>query len=1466
MGRPYHSAKGWLLAALASIGLSALPTISWGSDARIVFERLSLSEGLSQSNVFAFTQDRDGYLWMGTQNAADRFDGHGIWSFRFEPNDPESLTRGSITGFHNGPLGNLWITTEYGITRFDPDTRQVKRVFEAEPRPTAPLYSVLSGIKQFCDDQIISVFYNLAWRIDPITEQAFPIDIVGKQSNGLISSNVRDNSGKNWLSDGENLWVADCADLSLHHHASRLSDGTYKDFGQSLLAITPLGHLAWAGTDGLRLIDPNSGEWLTTIEPSNYGETSDDVLSVATDPLGGLWIFTRQSLTRLVLDDSGLMPRRWERQMRHGIDLDLAENRPAMFVETSRDGLIWISVANTVGVYDPTERSFQSFKHDPLDERSLPPTVGWNGYDLFADEFGVIWIGSKLGGVARYVPERHRFTHIKNPMRSPYVVRGISKQRVDQMKYLWVGLDDGGIELWHSKTDQGFERISFAMIDNGYEADASRLRVRAMARHPITGAAWFNTTRFLAVADARDRTVSIHSEHLNEFTRSRALAFSPDGRFLYQSIGQVLIQHEFDPNGQWISARPLTWLSEKIDFFRLGALEVMADGTLLVAAEDALFAVTPWNQTVYPIDLLTSDVLTSDLLATATPGPESAPVNRNRHRVVSMLSLANDTLWLGTEAAGLFETQIQKTSDSITLETKRFWSEAEGLPDVTIYAIAKDNLGHIWASSNRGLSRLDPNTSTILNFGLDDGLQAYEFNTGVVHTANDGSLYFGGINGVSMFQPSNISPHPLPPRVHLDDVLVNQESLNPEVGSGVESSLDHDENNWVLHYAGLHSVAPERNRFAYQLEGLDVGWVDAGRQRVARYTGLNPGQYRFWVRSANGDGVWSEPKMLFEARILPPPWLSPLAYTFYTLLIFLVIIAFVARARQRRIELQRLVDQRTQELKTKNDLVVKQSTSLQEALNARTLFFANVSHELRTPLTLINAQLNMIDKALPSHESVGLAQRYLKRLVRLVDQLLDLSKIRLHGVQTASSAWSLDHLLKTTVKAYEGVAHEKSIALTHSIEAGWYTRADPASVEKIILNLLTNAIKFTPSQGRVHLTLEADPKGGVCLVVTDTGPGIPPSEQDTIFERFHRVPVQESQRISGAGLGLALVSEAVAAIGGQLKLDSQLGHGATFSVWLPAQHGAEAGMLVTPAEQTKTLTPVDTDTEIALIERSAKTKDTLAEGASHTKGTLLIVEDNEDLRDHLTSLLSAEWTVQTASDGLAALDCLEHTDVDVILSDIMMPRMDGLALLEKVREDLGTSHIPFLFLTARSDDETELKSLMLTADDFVRKPFEADVLQLKLKNLLISRKRLQAHLDQIPNLSPDSNSGSDRAPGEAVSRPELSPRDQRFLARLGKWMQAHYADPSLTVATVAQGLAVDERTLQRKTRALFGYTPAHYINEYRIRCACEALKDPMLEVQEVADQVGYNNPRYFSRVFAKHRGQSPTQWRKSRKK
>ena len=1395
--------------------LSCLSTAATAQS--ISFDRLSLEEGLSQSNIFSFTQDSAGYLWMGTESAADRFDGHQIEAFRHDPADDNTITAGAVVDLHSPPDDQLWILTEDGVSHLDLATEIVTRAFEVEATTNDPIFGTIGGLETFCEDHVIAVFSEQAWRVDGDTHKSQRLSFNGQQPKDRLTQPIRDNNGHVWLTDGHDLWRSNCETDTLDHKATWPDATGLPEFGVSLLALTGLGDLAWAGADGIGIIDTDTDQWRHTIRLER------EVSAVATDALGGLWVLTDQALIRAELDETGESVRRWTTHIEHELPIDNFTNKPALQTAQSGDGIIWVATANLLGAYRPNQGTFQQFAHDPLNPQSPPPTAGWTGYDLFADRFGVVWIGAKLGGVARYVPQRHRFEHFRDISQPSYVVRGVAEQRVDNKRFVWVGLDDRGLQLFQNHVEHGMTPVSPERIVASQPVDPTRLRIRSFAVHPKTDSVWFNSVEWFGRLDAREPAIRFESQHSEEFDRSRAMAFSPTGRYLYQALGPNLIEHEFDAEGNRLDGQALDWLPSKINEFRIQALTVLASGTVLMSAEDQLFAMRSWDQTVTPVDIAS---------------------NSHRTRVISMLALSGGRLLLGTANSGLIEAQWSESDNTFSLQIERRWSQSDGLADVTVYAMARDLAGRVWLSSNRGLSRLDLTSNQILNFTLDDGLQAYEFNSHVVHQTRFGHLYFGGINGVNVFEPAQIEPHSSPPLVRLKQARINRA---PAPSEGL-ARLNHFQNSWVFEFVGLHSVSPTKNRYAYRLEGLDQDWVQSGTERVARYTGLDPGEYRFWVRSANSDGVWSEPNLLFEARIQPPPWLSPMAYVAYGLLSLVLVVVILSRARARRLELQRLVAQRTQELKHKNELVVEQSSALQDALNARTLFFANISHELRTPLTLIEANLSDIENQLSDPSSVSTARRYLKRMVHMVDQLLDLSRIRIQGVQTEAQPWSLNELVETTHSAYQGVAAAKRINLTHHMSSQWMTRIDAASAEKILLNLLTNAIKFTPTGGQVSIELTPDDESGVWLRIRDTGPGIPVSDQASIFERFHRVPIEETKQESGAGIGLALVSEAVAAVGGRIELTSRVGHGSTFSVWLPAERHDS-----TPIAQ-RTLPSPDTPNEHADAPQTHDSAANPQRQAGDPIGRLLVVEDNPDLLAYLDKQLSTHWSVIQAHDGLEAIDKLKDHDVDLILSDIMMPNLDGLSLLKRVRDNLSTSHIPFLFLTARGDNETELQSLMLAADDFLRKPFDARILGLKLKNILDNRRRLQAHLGHTPHTEATHSDNAST----------LSPRDHRFVERLTAYLDAHFDDETLTVAGLADALAVDERTLQRKTNALFGQPPARFINTFRINKACEMLADPGATIQEVAYACGYANPRYFSRVFTTHRGQSPSQWRKNR--
>lgn len=562
-----------------------------------------------------------------------------------------------------------------------------------------------------------------------------------------------------------------------------------------------------------------------------------------------------------------------------------------------------------------------------------------------------------------------------------------------------------------------------------------------------------------------------------------------------------------------------------------------------------------------------------------------------------------------------------------------------------------------------------------------------------------------------------------------------------------------------------------------------------------------------------------------------------------------------------------MVEQRTAELREQHRIVENQARALKDALDARTVLFANISHEFRTPLTLIRAAFDRLERG-PDRQAVALGHRYVNRVLRLVEQLLDLSRLKMRHLGGQSQRWRLDLLAAQTVEAFEPVAERNGVRLEASIDGLWSMRAPQDIIEKILLNLLANAIKYTPGGGRVHLELHGH-GAGVEISVHDTGHGIARSEVNRVFERFYRTESAESGTHSGAGIGLALVKEAVDALGGSISVESTPGRGSSFSVQLPAER----------ADSVEPPTPVQLDRQrvrldLELLDRHAPEPRVAARDRRDVVGTVLIVEDNEDLRSWLNSTLTEHhWQVIEAGNGREGLEQAVRHAPDLIISDLMMPELDGFGMLEQLRAGAETSHIPVLLLTARQDDRTRLEAWTLSADAFLAKPFSVEELTRRIEQMLTSRRRLRDHLVRRWTAAPaepvrsttEGGSTGVTTVGEAPpERDALLGRDAELLETVQTWLERCHTDPDADVQAMADAACVTARTLQRKLKALTGFSPARLLRERRLETARGLLADGTGSITEVALASGFSSAQYFSRVFRQHHGEAPDQWRRRR--
>ncbi len=1372
-----------------------------------------MEQGLSQSSILAIAQCGDSFIWFGTQYGLDRYDGHDFRTWRHEPGNPSSLSNSNVSDLLWSGLGHLWVATAKGLDRFDTRAGRAER-FPLPPMAVARTHEqgALTIVGEGQDGTVYLKYLDQVVILRPERSQ---LEMVPFQQPLSIdsefgSSALLDGEGRLWLYNGAGLWRLNLDQLHMERvrpHVSARASPLYQS-----LALTADGLLAIAADDQLKLLDPDSLDVVRQISLTDMGsgEAQFNAIMAASD--GSLWLATA---TRLVRYDPASHD--WQVKFQNS-QLRMPENtRKTLIMAEHPNGDLWFAGQHGVARWDANSDTVSLFRHDPRDTYSIPPTSLGTGYSLFIDYNQSVWVGSRLGGLARYSPMDSLFEHLLDagsiadlPYAGLNVVRGVAEQMVDDHEYLWLALDYGGVLRFLRRDVNDYTWISsfHSLAEQGHTLPGDM--VLDIVADPQSETVWVLESSHLVAIDARSDQVVGKIEVAGDAdvrVNSTSLAISEDGSALL--VGTRSGVYVFYINEDRVSLSPDhghpflpdRWVTNLMTLERQRVMVGDLDG----------FAIFDF----------------------ASPSKEPLLEQSLDDAVFGLARHHENGWWIGTRESGLVH--AWPTGDEngrINVDTERY-GMGDGLVDETIYAILPQDDGQLWMSSNRGLMRWNPIDRQVRHFTPADGAQSFEFNSAVATKGASGRFYFGGINGVNIFRPGQIRELGSPPRVHLQEVVVGDEQIPGVPGVATRLKLRHDQNNLQLQFVGLDFVDPNRVRYAYRLEGLDTDWVDAGIQRQVRFAGLAPGHYRFFVRAAKSDGVWSEETLLLSAVIHPTLWKTGWAYLAYVILVLAVASLAYGLHLDRRKLLESEVRLRTAELVEKQAIVRRQAIQLEQALAARTLFFANISHEFRTPLTLIEASIAKLGDEGGDSSAVERGQRYLRQLLQLVDQLLEHAHLGTSEDLIDGPSWPLAPVVGSTVDSFQALAEQNKIVLEAEIESGWLTKCSQAHVDQVLHNLLTNALKFSPPGSKVDVSLT----GGVeevMLEVADNGPGIPSPDQALIFRRFYRS--EASAGVSGAGIGLALVHDTVRAMGGRIELKSEPGRGSRFTVYLPAwTKGSESA----PAPSAGQSTAVEG------IDR-----------VHEQHGCVLVVDNNTEMRQYLREILSEQWHVLEANSGEAALELARTDAPDVIVSDLMMPGMDGFELLAAIREDIETSHIPLLLLTARQDRATRLKGLSLSVDDFLPKPFDPRELRLRLVRMLDNRLRLRQRLSGEARKD-DSLSQS------AAS--DLSACDRKLLGAVNDSLNKYASDPDFTVEALAESVLLERRTLQRKLKTLTGLTPADYLRQHRFYQARQMMLETELSVNEIAFSCGFGSAQHFSRTFRKHYGLPPDKWRQNQK-
>ncbi|MCW8814297.1 MAG: ATP-binding protein, partial [Chlorobium sp.] len=759
------------------------------------------------------------------------------------------------------------------------------------------------------------------------------------------------------------------------------------------------------------------------------------------------------------------------------------------------------------------------------------------------------------------------------------------------------------------------------------------------------------------------------------------------------------------------------------------------------------------------------------------------------------------------------------------------------------------------------ISKFNPETKVFTTYDERDGLKycrMIQSGYKAFHKGRSGKFYCGFMSSLAVFHPDSVKDNPNPPTIVLTDFKLNNKPVEIGDNSYLKKTitetktieLPYYENILSFEFSALDYTAPGKNQYAYKMEGVDRDWVytDATRRYVS-YTNLDPGEYVFSVKGSNNDGVWNEEGVSVSIIINPPLWATWWAYILY-LMFFVSLFTGVTRFYLNR-----------QRLKHQLELEHEHAEKLGEIDQLKSRFFANISHEFRTPLTLILGPVKQIMNKIKNtkiKEELKLVHRNAHRLNGMVNQLLDLSKLEAGRMTLKTIRINIIPFLKGLVFSFASLAERKKIALNFNSDLEeLLVYVDRDKVEKIIYNILSNAFKFTSEGGEIFVSVSKLPfnspfikggkeEGSVEISISDTGIGISEDRIDNIFDRFYQVDGSHTREHEGTGIGLALTKELVELHKGEISVESEEDKRTTFIIRIPLgrDHLKPEEIIEEKVEEKKVIRTMDEDEFIEEI--NAEEKFDIETFTETGKPLLLIVEDNVDVRNYIKGYLGENYKIIEAVNGNDGFHKSLQSSPDLIVSDVMMPEMDGFELCEKLKTDERTSHIPIILLTAKASGQDKIGGLEMGADDYIMKPFDAEELQVRIKNLIDQRKKLRDHFKKEGLFE--------------VSDENITSIDKKFLKKAIKIIHEHISDTSFSVDIFADEIAMSRSQLHRKLVALMGEAPSDLIRRVRLSRAAKLIENKFGNISEIALEVGFANPANFANSFRRQFNVSPSEY------
>lgn len=1075
---------------------------------------------------------------------------------------------------------------------------------------------------------------------------------------------------------------------------------------------------------------------------------------------------------------------------------------------------LWVGTESGLFIYDRKKENFKRFSQSF--DKSLKTLNDKAIYSIYRSGEGIMWLGTYFGGVNMVSTGDKGFYSLKadggiNALSG----KAISHIIEDKQEKIWIASEDGGVNIW-DRSKNTFQYLRNKPNKNSLSVD----NVHALYEDD-DGKIWIGT--FLGGLNKYDPTTGefkvYNNSNISAFTNNMVYAIHRDSQKTLW-IGTQAGLNIFDPVRQnYIPFMPEVFNGK----FIYEIYEDRAGGLwICVMNSNSLYYFNP-----------VKDELKEYKYSTLNLPP-------NNLGVVSALEDSKGRMWFGTINQGLV---------SLDTSTNIFESYTinEGLPNNFVYGILEDNKENLWLSTNKGISKFDTKEISFSNFDISHGLANNQSNFKSAFKAKDGWMFFGTINGLTYFHPDSLALNDIAPEIYFTDFKLFNNSVPISDNSILTTHIDqiksitlkHEENVITFEFSAINYFSLGINKYAYYLEGFESDWNYVGDKKSATYTNLSPGNYTFKVKAANNDGLWSEDAREIKIVILPPFWMTNWAMAGYVLLVVGLILLYRTFLNYRNREKMAIQIERMEREK------------ITEINKHKINFFTYISHEFKTPLTLIIASIDkfLMDSSINQDNNRGynLIKRNAKRLHFLIDQLMEFRKIEADHAKINYSKGDIILFLKDTFNAFTPLFTKKKMEF-HFISniKSYSTYFDSDKLEKIITNLISNAVKYTSAEGLIKMEINIFPDtagdDNIEIWINDTGHGIDTKEIEKVFSGFYQTNFGKSVP-AGTGIGLALVKSLVQFLKGRIEINSSLYNGTSIRIMLPLKNELK-DQQVCHIDGNKT---IDIEHEFS-VESGKSANQELNSGSNH-EYKLLIVEDNKEINKFLADHFCGSYKIIQAANGKDALEKLEKDMPDVIVSDIMMPEMDGITLCQHIKSNIHTSHIPVVLLTAKAKIESRIEGLDVGADYYMPKPFNQRELELIIKNLLESRNRLKNHFLKFGSIKDVDVT--------------LNNRDQDFLLNLTSIVEEHLEDSDFNITTFVKEAGVSRTLLHLKLKKLVNLSASEFIKNIRLNHAIELLKKSDLSVSEIAYKVGFSDPNYFSRSFKEKYKVNPTRYREN---